>query len=132
MMRWGTRAFSTVSTGDSDIPSSCEKKDEPVFKSLQGNPALFRVRASWCPFHVRQQTQGPSHTHIVETSLLLTCLWKVGILVPKPGNQLSSRDDLVYMELSSSCCADLGIPLDVGWCSLSIAGVSERKSSNLS
>ena len=29
-------AFSRVSTGDSDIPSSCEMKDEPAFKPLQG------------------------------------------------------------------------------------------------
>ena len=34
-------AFSTVSTGDSDIPSSWEMKDEPAFKALQGNPAFF-------------------------------------------------------------------------------------------
>ena len=34
-------ALSRVSTGDSDIPSSCEIKDEPAFKSLQGNPAFF-------------------------------------------------------------------------------------------
>ena len=34
MMR-GTRAFYRVSTGDSDIPSSCEMKDEPAFKSLR-------------------------------------------------------------------------------------------------
>ena len=27
-------AFSRVSTGDSDIPSSCEMKDEPAFKAL--------------------------------------------------------------------------------------------------
>ena len=40
-MRLGTRSFSRVSTGDSDIPSSCEIKDEPAFKSVQGNPALF-------------------------------------------------------------------------------------------
>ena len=33
-------AFSRVSTGDSDIPSSCEMKDEPEFKPLQGNPAI--------------------------------------------------------------------------------------------
>ena len=26
--------FSTVSTGDSDMPSSCEMKDEPEFKPL--------------------------------------------------------------------------------------------------
>ena len=36
-----TMAFSRVSTGDSDIPSSCEMKYEPAFKTLQGNPALF-------------------------------------------------------------------------------------------
>ena len=40
-----TMAFSTVSTGDSDIPSSCEMKDEPACKALQGKPAFFRVRA---------------------------------------------------------------------------------------
>ena len=40
-MRWGPRAFSRVSTGDSDIPSSCEMKDDPAFKPLQGNPAFF-------------------------------------------------------------------------------------------
>ena len=34
-------AFSRVSTGDSDIPSSCEMKDESAFKALQGKPAFF-------------------------------------------------------------------------------------------
>ena len=29
--RLRTMAFAMVSTGDSDIPSSCEKKDEPAF-----------------------------------------------------------------------------------------------------
>ena len=33
--RLRTMAFSRVSTGDSDIPSSCEMKDEPAFKALQ-------------------------------------------------------------------------------------------------
>ena len=50
-MRQGARAFSRVSTGDSDISSCCEVRDQPAFKSLQGNQALFRVRASWCSFH---------------------------------------------------------------------------------
>ena len=76
-MRRGPRAFSRVSTGDSDIPSSCEINNEPAFKPLQGNPAFFQVRASQCPFHLRQQTQGPSHISIAEGSLLLRCLWKV-------------------------------------------------------
>ena len=34
-------AFSRVSTGDSDMHSSCEMKDEPEFTQLQGNPAFF-------------------------------------------------------------------------------------------
>ena len=59
-MRLGPRAFSGVSTGDSDIPSSCEMKDKPAFKQLQGNPAFFRVRASRCPLHLRHKTQVPS------------------------------------------------------------------------
>ena len=39
--RLRTMAFSRVSTGDSDIPSSCEMKDEPAFNALQGKPAFF-------------------------------------------------------------------------------------------
>ena len=39
--RLRTMAFSRVSTGDSDMPSSCEMKDEPAFKALQGKPAFF-------------------------------------------------------------------------------------------
>ena len=41
VMRWGTRAFSSVSTGNSDILSSCEMKDETAFKSLKGNLAFY-------------------------------------------------------------------------------------------
>ena len=40
-MRRRRTAFSSVSTGDSDIPSSCEMKDEPEFKPLRGNSAFF-------------------------------------------------------------------------------------------
>ena len=40
-MRRRTMAFSKVSKGDSDIPSSCEMKHKPEFKTLQGNPAFF-------------------------------------------------------------------------------------------
>ena len=39
--RLRTMAFSQVSTGDSDIPSSCEMKNEPTFKALKGKPAFF-------------------------------------------------------------------------------------------
>ena len=40
-MRRTPTAFSRFSTGDSDMPLSCEMKDEPEFKPLQGNRALF-------------------------------------------------------------------------------------------
>ena len=40
-LRNNTKAFSRVSTGDSDIPSSSDMKHEPKFKPLQGNPAFF-------------------------------------------------------------------------------------------
>ena len=43
-MRRRPTAFSRASTGDSDIPSSCDMKQEPKFKPLQGNPAFFWVR----------------------------------------------------------------------------------------
>ena len=39
--RLRTMAFSRFSTGYSDIPSTCEMKDEPAFKTLQGKPAFF-------------------------------------------------------------------------------------------
>ena len=41
LMRHRLTAFSGVSKGDSDMPSSCEMKDEPEFKPLQGNCAFF-------------------------------------------------------------------------------------------
>ena len=74
-------AFSKVSTGDSDIPSSCQMKDEPAFKTLQGNPTLFLVRESRYPLHLRQKIQGPSHIPIAEGRLLLSCWFKVGLTV---------------------------------------------------
>ena len=124
-MRRGPRAFSRVSTGDSDIPSSCEINNEPAFKPLQGNPAFFQVRASQCPFHLRQQTQGPSHLLIAEGSLLLRCLWKVGLpLKSNPGNQLSSPDDMGCTELSSCSCAEIDVPLDLRQVSQGSSGLA--------
>ena len=130
-LRLEHRTFSRVSRGESDIPSSCEMKEEPAFKPLQGNPAFFLVRASRCIFHLRQQTQVPSHIAIAEGSLLLRCLWRVGLhLQSKPGNQLSSRDDMGCLELSLSCCAELVVLLDLGRESQGISGVAQIKSSH--
>ena len=89
--RWESSAFSTFSTGDSDMPSCCDTKDKPAFKSLRGYPDLFRVRATWCTFHLRQKAQGPSHIPISYRSLFLSCEWKVGItLEVNKRNELSS------------------------------------------
>ena len=124
-MRQGTRAFSRDCTENSDIPLSCEMKDEPAFKPLQGNLTFFRVRASWYPIHLRQQNQGPSHIPIAEGRLLLRCLGKVGLPLQKnPGNQLSSRDNMGCMELSSSSCAEIGVPIDLRRVSQGISGVA--------
>ena len=63
-MRLGPSAFSRDCTENSDIPLSCEMKDEPAFKPLKGNPSFFGVRESRYPLHVRQQIQGLSHIPI--------------------------------------------------------------------
>ena len=89
-------------------------------------------RASRGPFHLRQKTQGPSHTPIAEGKLRLRCLWKVGSpLKSKTGNQLSSWDDMGFMELSSSCCTEINIHIDLRRLSQRISVVCYRKSSNL-
>ena len=125
-------AFSRVTTWDSDIPSSCEMKHEPEFKPLQGNPAFFLVRVSRGPFHLRQETQCPSHIPIAEGKLHLRCLWKTGSpLQSKTGNQLSSWDDIGCMEHSSSCCTDINIHIDLRRVSQRISVDSSRKSSHL-
>ena len=69
---------------------------------------------SLVPFHLTQKTQGPSHIPIPEGKLHLRCLWKVGSpLHSKTGNQLSSWHDMGCMELSSCCCTDINIHIDL-------------------
>ena len=77
-MRRTPTAFSRIFTGDLDMPSSCEMKDEPEFKPLQGDRAFFGVTASRGPVHLRQKTQGPSDIPTAEGKLILRCLWKFG------------------------------------------------------
>ena len=62
-LRPGTSVFSRVSTEDSDIPSSCEMKDEPAFKPLQGNPTLFLVRESQYTLPSSANSGSLSHTY---------------------------------------------------------------------
>ena len=107
------------------MPSSCEMKDEPEFKPLQGNRDFFGVRASRGPFHLRQKTQGPSHISTAEGKLLLRCLEKPGTpFHSKTGNQLLSWDDMVCMELSSSCCTEMNIHIELRLLSQLISVVS--------
>ena len=79
-MRLGPRAFCRDCAEDLDIPLSCEMKDEPVFKPLQGNPTFFQVRESWYPLHMTQQIQGLSHIPIPVVRLLLGACGKVAYL----------------------------------------------------
>ena len=131
-MRQRTMAFSRVSTGDSHIRSSCEMKHEPEFKPLPGNPSFFSVRVSRGPFHLRQETQGPSYIPIAEGKLHLRYWWKVGSnLQSNTGNQLSSWDDMGCMEVSSSCCTDINIHIDFRRVSQGISVDSSWKSSHL-
>ena len=107
------------------MPSSCELIDEPEFKPLWGNSAFFSVRASRGPFLLRPETQCPSHITIADGKLLLRCLWKVRLPLPEnPGNQLSSQDDMGCMELSSSCCTEINIHIDLRQVSQGISVVS--------
>ena len=127
LSRWGRHVRLSLGSpqGSSDLPSSCEMKDETEFKTLQGNWAFFWVRASRGPFHLRQKTQGPSHIPTADGKLLLRCLWKVGSpLQSKTGNQISSYDDMGFMELSSSCYTEINIHIVLRLVSQLIAVVS--------
>ena len=92
-MRLGPRAFSRDCREISDIPLSCDMKDEPAFMTLQGNPTLFLVRESRYPLKVRQQIQGSSHIQIAEGRLLLRCLWEGGL----PLNRILGINSLLEM-----------------------------------
>ena len=119
------RAFPRLTPGDRDNPASCEMKQVPKFKPLQGNPTFFRVTTSWGRLHLGQKTQCPSHIPNAEGKLLFRCLWKVGLpLLSKTGNQFSSRNHMRCTELSSSCCTEIDIPLALRRVSQGISGCS--------
>ena len=70
---------------------------------------------------------------MAEGSLLFRCLWKVGLPHQlKTENDLSSRDDMGCMELSSSSCAEIGVPIDLRQVSQGISVVAQKKSIHLS
>ena len=127
----GNRASSLPEGEVSWFFSSCGGKLRYILELQWGWPFKTRVfsgrlnRAFWGPFHLKQKTQGPSHIHIPEGKLLLSCLWKVALsLQSKTGNQLTSPHDIVCTELSSSCFTEIDIPLDLRWVSQGISVIS--------
>ena len=106
-MRWTPTAFSRVSTGDSDTPSSCEMKEDPKFQPLQGNPAFFWVLASHGPFNLRQKTQAP-YVFDFEYGIALHAV---------QGNGASSLGEGNVSWDFSNCGSNLGYILDLqrGW-----------------
>ena len=64
-MRRRSKAFSRVSAGDSDIPSSCDMKHETKFKPLQGIWPSFESGLSRY-IHLKQKAQSTSHLPIGE------------------------------------------------------------------
>ena len=109
---------------------------------LIGNTILLctKCREIWPSFesglsrYIPLETKGqsPSHLPIAEGKLRLRCLWKTGSpLQSKTGNQLSSWDDMWCMQLSSCCCAEMNIHIDLRRGSQRISVVSSRKSSHL-
>ena len=62
-IRWSPRAFSSVSTEDSDIPSSCEIKDDPAFKPLVVKSGLLLSQAFTGSIPLKaENTESLSHT----------------------------------------------------------------------
>ena len=111
--------------------SSCGGKLGYVLVLRDGWPIKTRGfsgrlnRAFRGPFHLNQKTQGPSHIHIPEGKLFLSCLFKVGLsLQSKTGNQHSSPHDMVCMELSFSCFTEIDVPQDLRCVSQRICGFS--------
>ena len=63
LMSWTPMAFSRVSTGDSDIPSSCDMKHEPKFKPLQGiRPSFGSGLSRYIPLET-ESTESLSPTY---------------------------------------------------------------------
>ena len=107
------RASSCVSTRDSDMSSSCEMKDEPEFTPLQGNRAFFES-ARFGSIPLETENTGSLSRRYCKGKRLLRCLLNVGSpLQSKTGNQISSWDDMGCMVLSSSCCTEINIHIDL-------------------
>ena len=75
-MRLEPKAFSRDGAEYSDIPLSCEMKDEPAFKPLQGNRLSFESGNLGIQCTRGSKFRVP-HIPIAEGRVLLRCLGKV-------------------------------------------------------
>ena len=78
-LRWGTWAFSSGGTGESELPSCCEGRLGVPFESLQGNQVLSQVEGELgvlltCSRNLRFLSSWKD-----EKGLLLRCEGTVGI-----------------------------------------------------
>ena len=123
---------------------SIKKMGAPYVFNWEYDIALheMQVNQASCPgewyvswdFRVSTGTLGifSSYSGDGHAKLHLRCWWKVGSnLQSKTGNQLSSWDDMGCIELSSSCCTDINIHIDLRLVSQGISVDSSRKSSHL-
>ena len=62
-MRWTPTVFSRVSTGDSDMLSSCEMKDEPEFKPLREIGPSFESLPLWVHYTGDRKHRVLSHPY---------------------------------------------------------------------
>ena len=94
-------------------------------QATAGKPDLISSQGISVSIPLDAANSGNLLHNFADRSLLLRSLCKVGIsLESKPGNQLSTRDDLWYTEPSSNSFAKLDVPLDLGLCCRGTSGVA--------
>ena len=130
-MRLRPTAISSVSTGDSEIPSFVTRNTSLNLSHCRDiRPSFESGLSRFIPLET-ENTVSLSPT-IAEGKLHLRCLWKTGSpLQSRTGNQLSSWDNMWCIELPASCCTEMNIHIDLRRVSQRISEVSSRKSSHL-
>ena len=123
--------FSKVSTGDSDIPSSCEMKDEPTFKALQGSRTSFEsghigVHSTWG----RKHRVALIYLFLREGFSWGACGELAYLFSGRQGVILILRS-MGCKEVSSSFSTVIDDPLYLRRFSQGISRVSQRESSQL-
>ena len=121
---WRTMAFSRVSTGDSDIPSSCEMKDEPAFMHRGKAGLLLSQGISGSIPLQAENTESLSHTYFGGKAPLevLVESWLTSSVEYR--ESFTSPDDMGCTEDSSSCSTQIDDPLYLRRFSQGISRVS--------